>query len=321
MYRNLTAILVGGAVVTMLSVCMACATAEEETAAPPAESESTTAAETAAAAEALTTTLTPDSDRAAIVAHLLEAEGKKINTEAMAVNFPDLDRQTAYDIQADIQAEKLKTEERVGWKIGFSRMPEDPATLDPIYGHIMASNVFEPGTPVEAASFVADSAVVEGEFAFWIGADLPGPDLTREQVGNAVSAVGGVIELLSSWTSGSEENPSTRDHDVTGNVFHVGIILGETRVPLAEMDFTKETATVEIDGEERASALATMNMGVDPLEALTWLANELTTYSEEYLRAGDVVITGTVFPPPRAGAGSKAVMSYTTLGTIEVELK
>ncbi len=311
MYRYLITILMGSA----LTVSGACTTTEEESSAPMAD------AETAPASESLTTTLSPDSNRAAIVAHLLEAEGKKINTEAMAVNFPDLDRQTAYDIQADILAEKLKTEERVGWKIGFSRMPEDPATLDPIYGHIMASNVFEPGTPVEAASFVADSAVVEGEFAFWIGEDLPGPDLTREQVGNAVSAVGGVIELLSSWTSGSEENPSTRDHDVTGNVFHVGIILGDTRVPLAEMDFTNETATVEIDGEERASALATMNMGVDPLEALTWLANELTTYSDEYLRAGDVVITGTVFPPPRMGAGSKAVMSYTTLGTIEVELK
>lgn len=319
MYRNLMAMMMGSALVTMLSVCMACATAEEETATPSAGSE--IAAESDAASEELTTTLTPDSDRAAIVAHLLEAEEKKINTEAMAVNFPDMDRQTAYDIQADILAEKLKTEERVGWKIGFSRMPEDPATLDPIYGHIMASNVFEPGTPVEASAFVPDSATVEGEFAFWIGKDLPGPELTREQVGDAVTAVGGVIELLSTWTSGTEENPSTRDHDVTGNVFHVGIILGETRVPLAEMDFTNETATVVIDGEERASALATTNMGVDPLEALTWLANELTTYSDEYLRAGDVVITGTVFPPPRMGAGSKAVMNYTTLGTIEVELK
>ncbi len=298
-----------------LAASVACGTTEEQS------TDMASDAETAGDAEFLTTTLTPDSDRTAIVAHLLEAEGKKINTEAMAVNFPDLDRQTAYDIQADILAEKLKSEERIGWKIGFSRMPEDPATLDPIYGHIMASNVFEPGTPVEAASFVADTAVVEGEFVFWIGEDLPGPDLTREQVGDAVTAVGGVIELLSSWTSGTEETPSTRDHDVTGNVFHVGIILGETRVPLAEMDFTNETATVEIDGEERASALATMNMGVDPLEALTWLANELTTYSDEYLRAGDVVITGTVFPPPRMGAGSKAVMSYTTLGTIEVELK
>ena len=318
MYRNLMAILVSGALMTMLSACSA---TEEETASPPSDAETVADAETAADADVLTSSLTPDSDRAAIVAHLLEAERKKINTEAMAVNFPDLDRQTAYDIQADILAEKLKTEERVGWKIGFSRMPEDPATLDPIYGHIMASNVFEPGVPVEASAFVPDSATVEGEFAFLIGEDLPGPDLTREQVGDAVASVVGVIELLSTWTAGTEENPSTRDHDVTGNVFHVGIILGETRVPLDEMDFTNETATVVIDGEERASALATMNMGVDPLEALTWLANELTTYSDEYLRAGDVVITGTVFPPPRMGAGSRAVMSYTTLGTIEVELK
>ncbi len=271
--------------------------------------------------EVLTTTLTPESDQVAIVAHLLEAERTKINTEAMVVNFPDLDRQTAYNIQSDILAEKLKTEDRIGWKIGFSRMPEDPATLDPIFGHIMASNLIEPGTPVEAASFVADTAVVEGEFVFWIGKDLPGPELTREEVGDAVTAVGGVIELLSSWTSGPEGTPSTRNHDITGNVFHVGIILGEKRVPLDEMDFTNETAMVEINGEEMASALATMNMGVDPLEALTWLANEMTKYSDEYLRAGDLVITGTVFPPPRMGADGKARMNFTTLGTIDLELK
>ena len=148
----------------LISLCLAasvaCGTAEEQS------TDTASDAEMPAEADVLTTTLTPDSDRAAIVAHLLEAERKKINSEAMAVNFPDLDRQTAYDIQADILAEKLKTEERVGWKIGFSRMPEDPATLDPIYGHIMASNVFEPGTPVEASAFVADTATVEGEFVF-----------------------------------------------------------------------------------------------------------------------------------------------------------
>ncbi len=242
MYRNLMGILMCSALATMLS---ACSTSEEETTPPSADSEM------AAPAEDLTAALAPDADRAAIVAHLLEAERTKVNTSAMVLNYPDLDRQTAYDIQADILAEKLKNDKRIGWKIGFSRMPEDPAALDPIYGHVMASNLLEPGVPVEATAFVADSAVVEGEFVFWIGKDLPGPGLSREQVGEAVTAVGGVIELLSSWTSGPEENPATRNHDITGNVFHVGIVLGEKRVPLAEMDFTKEAATVSIDGEER----------------------------------------------------------------------
>ena len=305
-----------------LAVSVACGTSEDATTSDTSEMEGdATNMVGMRAVEDLTSTLAPDADRAAIVAHLLEAERTKINTSAMVLNYPDLDRQTAYDIQADILAEKLKTEDRIGWKIGFSRMPEDPATLDPIYGHIMASNNFEPGVPVESSMFVADTAVVEGEFVFWIGKDLPGPELSREEVGDAVAAVGGVIEVLSSWTSGSEETPSSRSHDATGNVFHVGIILGEKRVPLDEIDFTSETATVEIDGVEMASALATMNMGVDPLEALTWLANELPRYSDEYLREGDLVITGTVFPPPRMGAGGKALMSFTTLGTIELELK
>ena len=305
-----------------LAVSVACGTSEDATTSDTSEMEGdATNMVGMRAVEDLTSTLAPDADRAAIVAHLLEAERTKINTSAMVLNYPDLDRQTAYDIQADILAEKLKTEDRIGWKIGFSRMPEDPATLDPIYGHIMASNNFEPGVPVESSMFVADTAVVEGEFVFWIGKDLPGPELSREEVGDAVAAVGGVIEVLSSWTSGPEETPSSRSHDATGNVFHVGIILGEKRVPLDEIDFTSETATVEIDGVEMASALATMNMGVDPLEALTWLANELPRYSDEYLREGDLVITGTVFPPPRMGAGGKALMSFTTLGTIELELK
>ena len=305
-----------------LAVSVACGTSEDATTSDSSDMEGDAPmVESMRAVEDLTSTLAPDADRAAIVAHLLEAERTKINTSAMVLNYPDLDRQTAYDIQSDILAEKLKTEDRIGWKIGFSRMPEDPATLDPIYGHIMASNNFEPGVPVESSMFVADTAVVEGEFVFWIGKDLPGPELSREEVGDAVAAVGGVIEVLSSWTSGPEGTPSSRSHDATGNVFHVGIILGEKRVPLDEIDFTSETATVEIDGVEMASALATMNMGVDPLEALTWLANELPRYSDEYLREGDLVITGTVFPPPRMGAGGKALMSFTTLGTIELELK
>ena len=305
-----------------LAVSVACGTSEDATTSDTSEMEGdATNMVGMRAVDDLTSILAPDADRAAIVAHLLEAERTKINTSAMVLNYPDLDRQTAYDIQADILAEKLKTEDRIGWKIGFSRMPEDPATLDPIYGHIMASNNFEPGVPVESSMFVADTAVVEGEFVFWIGKDLPGPELSREEVGDAVAAVGGVIEVLSSWTSGPEGTPSSRSHDATGNVFHVGIILGEKRVPLDEIDFTSETAIVEIDGVEMASALATMNMGVDPLEALTWLANELPRYSDEYLREGDLVITGTVFPPPRMGAGGKALMSFTTLGTIELELK
>ena len=305
-----------------LTVSVACGTSEDTTTSDTSDTEGDTPMiESMRAAEDLTGALAPDADRAAIVAHLLEAERTKVNTSAMVLNYPDLDRQTAYDIQADILAEKLKTEDRIGWKIGYSRMPEDPATLDPIYGHIMASNNFEPGVPVESSMFVADTAVVEGEFVFWIGKDLPGPEVSREEVTAAITAVGGVIEMLSSWTRGPEGTPSTHSHDATGNVFHVGIVLGEKRVPIDEMDFTNEYATVEINGEERASAPATRNMGVDPVEALTWLANELPRYSDEYLREGDLVITGTVFPPPRMGAGGKARMSFTTLGTIELELK
>lgn len=269
----------------------------------------------------MTDALAAGADRAAIVAHLMQAERMKKNTGAMVKLYPDLDRQTAYDIQADILAEKLKMERRIGWKIGYSRMPEGETTVDPIFGHIMETNKFQQNTALSPSLFVNDTTAVEGEFAFWIGKDLPGPDVTREQVIDAISAVGGVVELLSSWTRGPKGMETTHTHDITGNVFHVGVILGEKRVKLKDIDFTQEIVTAEINGAAKATASGTTLMGKDPIEAITWLANELPKYTDTHLKVGDFVISGTVFSPPLMGPGGTAKMHYSTLGTIEVELK
>lgn len=269
----------------------------------------------------MTDALPAGADRATIVAHLMEAERMKKNTGAIVKLFPDLDRQTAYDIQNDILAEKEKMGRRVGWKIGYSRLPEGETTVDPIFGHIMETNRFQPGASLSPSLFVDDTTAVEGEFAFWIGKDLPGPEVTREQVIDAISAVGAAVELLSSWTQGPEGMETTHTHDITGNVFHVGVILGQQRVKLKDIDFTKEVVTAEINGKVEATAPATTLMGKDPIEAITWLANELPKYTDTHLKVGDFVISGTVFSPPSMGPGGKAKMHYSTLGSIEVELK
>jgi 2-keto-4-pentenoate hydratase len=128
----------------------------------------------------------------------------------------------------------------------------------------METNKFQQNTALSPSLFVNDTTAVEGEFAFWIGKDLPGPDVTREQVIDAISAVGGVVELLSSWTRGPKGMETTHTHDITGNVFHVGVILGEKRVKLKDIDFTQEIVTAEINGAAKATASGTTLMGKDP---------------------------------------------------------
>ncbi len=262
----------------------------------------------------------PDSDQAAIVQHLLEAEQGKRNTTAMARHFPAMERQTAYDIQNAILTEKNMDEEQIGWKIGYSRAEDETVTLDPIFGHMMMSNIINPEEPISAAQVTGDSAVVEGEFAFYLEKDLRGPDVTRDQVIDAVSGVAGVIEILASWTQAPDGMTNTRNHDIAGNVFHVGAIFGKNRVTLDEIDFSKETVTAVVNGEEKVSGEAAWTMGKDPIEAVVWLANELIRYGPYTLKSGDVVITGTVFSPPRIAIGGKAVMKYSTLGEVEVEM-
>ena len=294
------------ACLTMLALVVACGTPEPEEPVNPND---------------ITEELAAGADRAAIVAHLIKAEQMKKNTGAIVKLFPDLDRQIAYDIQMDILGEKQKMERRIGWKIGYSRMPEGETTVDPIFGHIMELNRFQQGNQLSPSLFMNDTTAVEGEFAFWIGKNLPGPEVTREQVIDAISAVGGAVELLSSWTQGPEGMETTHTHDITGNVFHVGVLLGQNRVKLSDIDFTQEVVTAEINGKVEATAPATTLMGKDPIEAITWLANEIPKYTDTYLKVGDFVISGTVFSPPPMGPGGKAKMHYTTLGTIEVEVK
>ena len=262
----------------------------------------------------------PDSDQTAIVQHLLEAEQEKRNTTAMARHFPAMDRQAAYDIQNAILAIKNKDERQIGWKIGYSRAEDESVILDPIFGHMMTSNVIKSGEPISAVQVTGDSAVVEGEFVFYLEKDLLGPNVTRDDVIDAVNGVAGVIEILASWTQAPEGMPYNRNHDIAGNVFHVGAIFGKKRVTLDEIDFSKETVTAVVNGEEKVSGKAVWTMRKDPIEAVVWLANELIKYSPYTLKAGDVVITGTVFSPPRIAVGGKAVMKYSTLGEIEVEM-
>ena len=290
----------------MLSLACQSAEPEPETSAPESSD--------------ITDQLGPGADRETIVQHLLTAERSKRNTGALSMHYPDMERTYAYEIQQAILEEKEKVEKRIGWKIGYSRKASPDVTLDPIFGHIMASGLIEEGTMPSPSQFVNGTTVVEGEFAFWIASDLPGPEISREDVIAAVEAVGPVIELLAPWTAAAEGYQNTRNHDIAGNVFHVGLIPGK-KFKLDEVDLTTETIRVEIDGEEKASGEAAWTMGKDPIEGLVWIANELVKYSPHHLRAGDIVITGTVLAPPPMGAGSTARMIYSTLGEVEFTMK
>lgn len=283
--------------------------------APPAEE----LAEPVSAVEAVET-LTPESTDDEIMRHMIWALDTQTVSTELSTHFPDLDRARAYDIQRLRLRRQEQTEARVGWKIGWSNQIDPRVGIDPVFGYIMESNVFEPGEPVPTTTFINGQAGVEAEVAIWLNADLPGPTVTRDDVIAATEEVAGVIELLAPRVGPGEDGGLSHDHGIVDNVFHIGVIFGSTRMSLDEVDLSAETVSVEINGEAAAEGRMATTLGRDPIEAVVWVANELIT-NGHHLHAGDFVITGTVAGAPQVGAGGTARLVYSSLGAIEMTVE
>ena len=81
--------------------------------------------------------LSPDSSNESIRDHMLHHETHGTQTGALAEHFPNLGRERAYAIQRNRLANSKKTDEHVGWKLGWTRKAAADEPLDPIVGHYM----------------------------------------------------------------------------------------------------------------------------------------------------------------------------------------
>jgi len=171
-----------------------------------------------------------------IMEHLYEAEVAQEATDALAKHFPDMSRERAYAIQKLRLEHREQSSERAGWKIGWSRVSGPEDELDPVTGHIMEDHVFPDDEPVSTRHFVDASSGAEAEVVFYLNQDLPGPEVSREEVADAVEGVGVAMEFVSSRLA----QPHTRAHAIADDVYSEGVVLGKERFELDEIDFTEE---------------------------------------------------------------------------------
>ena len=203
----------------------------------------------------------------------------------------------------------------VGWKVGFGA----PAALElmqipaPLLGFLTDATVFDSGVGVDTAGW--KRGIVEFEVAVYLGNDL-GPGATTAEACAAVSAVGSAIELAN---IDLPLQASSVEAIVAGDIFHKSVIFGEPTRDRAGLDITGLAARIIIDGREAASTT--------DLEAITgaypWIittvANTLAANGER-LRAGDVIITGSVVPPIPITEGTEFTFALDPLDPISVHV-
>lgn len=217
----------------------------------------------------------------------------------------------AYAIQDRLREALVARGERViGWKAGFTSRAAQAAFQcdEPVTGFLLASGVYASRAEVAAARFA--SLGVEPEVGFVMRHDLAGPGVTAPRALLAVEGALPALELIDARFSGK---PIGTDI-VADGVYANAIVLDASLTPVGGFDLAIEGLVWERNGAVAATATAAEVMG-NPLNSLAWIANQLGARGLG-LRAGDIVMSGSVSILLRPAAGDTVRATFTRLGSV-----
>jgi 2-keto-4-pentenoate hydratase len=226
-----------------------------------------------------------------------------------------LEVREAYGLQDRLRAALVARGERVaGWKVGLTTRASQQANEveEPVSAFLLASGVFLSGAEVPAGRFVSPG--VEAEVALVMRRELAGPGVTATQALLAVEGALPALELIDFRYDGKYVGTDV----IAEGVFASAIVLGAALQPIAGVDLALEGLVYEHNGSIAGTATAAEVMG-NPLNSLAWLANHLGGRGLG-VRAGDVVMTGSVSRVLRPTGGDILRAAYTRLGTASVRL-
>ncbi|MGJ5181345.1 2-keto-4-pentenoate hydratase [Bradyrhizobium oligotrophicum] len=205
---------------------------------------------------------------------------------------------------------------RVGYKIGCtSKVMQDYLQIPhPCAGGVFAHGVHDGGVSLPAAGFIRVG--VECEIAMRLARDLApsGAPFTAEDVAAEVGACHPAIEIVDdryvTWeTLGA---PTL----IADDFFAAGCVLGAAVERAALPDLRGVRGRALINGEVAGEGTGADVLG-HPFQALAWLANHLAANGEG-LKAGELVLTGSLVKTVWLGAGDRVRMELDGLGAVEM---
>jgi 2-keto-4-pentenoate hydratase len=223
----------------------------------------------------------------------------------------DLSLDDAYAIQRRLEDTLVARGHRViGWKVGLTSPPlqESYGVGEPVLGFLLDSGIFGSGDAVPHARFAG--LAVEAEVALLLRADLAGPGVSAARALLAVEGAMPALELVDFRHRGTPRGADL----IADGVYASAVVLGRPLTPLGGLDLALEGVVYEHNGRIVGTHTCAEVLG-DPLNSLAWLANALGRMGRT-LRAGDVVLTGSISKIVRAQRGDAMRASFTRLGAV-----
>jgi len=204
-----------------------------------------------------------------------------------------------------------------GFKIGATaqRMQEYLGLSGPAAGFMATGGIQRSGTILRYADFQRPG--VECELAVRLAADLPGA-CTAEQAAAAVGDLVAAIEIVENrYTDLAAVGTATMIGD---QVYHAAAILGELgSLDWRALDIGALRGLLVIDGHQRDEGVGADLMG-HPFNCLAWLAGSSVAAAFGGLKAGQVVMLGSVTPPVWLTGPASVSVQFAPLPPVQVRL-
>jgi 2-keto-4-pentenoate hydratase len=195
----------------------------------------------------------------------------------------------------------------IGWKLGFGATTwlEKFGLAGPLVGFLPQSTRHDPGAEVSCEGWI--NPVAEPEIAVHLGSDVDDPSRASE----AISGLGAAIELAD-----VDSPPEDIGEVLAGNIFHRAVILGEAHPGITVSGMR---ARIQKNGAQVADTTDLESLTGQVVPILGHAA-ALLEAAGEHLRAGDVIIMGSVIPPISIEPGDEITFELAPLDPISVKV-
>lgn len=204
-----------------------------------------------------------------------------------------------------------------GFKIGATtqRMQAYLGLDGPAAGFMPRDNLHASGSTLAFAGFLRPG--VECEIAVHLGHDLPPGPCTPDQAAAAVDRVMAAIEIVENRYAdlAAFGTPSL----LADQVFHAGAILGEPLADWHTLDLQTIAGSMTVNGAPVGNGVGGDLLG-HPMQALAWLASSPEAAAFGGLRAGQIVMLGSVTPPIWLDGPAEIVVSFPPLRAATLNL-
>lgn len=215
-------------------------------------------------------------------------------------------------------ARRLGADPPAGFKIGATgrRMQQYLGVSEPVAGFMEAHNLHRSGASLDLAQFAKPA--VECELVVRLARDLPPGPCTAAQAEAAVGDLMAGIEIV--------ENRYVEDLASVGTptliadqMFHAAAVIGAPAAERRGLDLPSVIGRFLIDGTERDRGAGSELLG-DPMNCLAWLAGSQLARAFDGLRAGQVIMLGSVVAPVWLNASAKVEAIFDGLPAVALTL-